>query len=142
LKTVTPTGSTPAPRSTVTSAVECASSPTAAYGYLADPRHLPDWAPGFADTVRQDSDGGWAAAKGDRTFAVRVDVHEPAGTVDFLRQAPSGRWIGAYLRVTPQPQSGSVITMTLPLLPDTDPSLTARVLEEELAAIVRLLATG
>ena len=48
-------------------------------------------------------------------------MNEDAGTVDYLREVAPACEGGAYLRAVPRPGGGTVIVMTLPLLPDTDP---------------------
>jgi len=62
--------------------------------------------------------------------------------VDYLRQVAPGREGGAYLRAIPRPGGGSVITMTLPLLPDVEPADTAATLARELAALASLTETS
>ena len=65
-------------------------------------------------------------------------TNEEAGTVDYLRQVAPGREGGAYIRAVPRPGGGSVVTMTLPLLPDVDPADTAATLARELATLLSL----
>lgn len=108
-------------------------------GLLADPRRIPEWAPAFADRVVGDDRAGWQAFKDGRGFALRVAVDLDAGTVDYLRQVAPGREGGAYIRVVPRPRGGSVIVMTLPLLPDVDPADTAATLARELSALASLV---
>lgn len=105
---------------------------------LADPTRLPQWAPGFADQVRPDGESGWQATKDGRDFALRVATNKDAGTVDYLRQIAPGQEGGAYLRAVPRPGDGSVVTMTLPLLPGVDPADTAATLARELATLTSL----
>lgn len=62
--------------------------------------------------------------------------------MEYLRQVVPGREGGAYLRAIPRPGGGSVITMTLPLLPDADPADTAATLARELTALASLTETG
>ena len=59
--------------------------------------------------------------------------------VDYLREVAPAREGGAYLRAVPRPGSGTVIVMTLPLLPDTDPEDISTTLTAELAALADLL---
>lgn len=107
--------------------------------FLADPRHLPDWAPAFADTITADARSGWKATKDGRDFSFGVRVNEDSLTVDYLRQTGAGREGGAFLRAIPRPGGGTVIVMTLPLLPDVDAADTTATLTNELSALVRLL---
>ena len=105
---------------------------------LADAGRLPEWAPGFADEVRDDARTGWQVTKDGRIFTLQVAVSLDAGTVDYLREVAPGRIGGAYLRAIPRPGGGSVIVMTLPLLPGADPASTAATLAAELTALVSL----
>jgi hypothetical protein len=107
--------------------------------FLADPRHLPDWAPAFADTITADARSGWKATKDGRVFSFGVQVNKDSLTVDYLRQTGPGREGGAFLRAIPRPGGGTVIVMTLPLLPDIDAADTTATLTNELGALVRLL---
>ncbi|MHB1534636.1 MAG: hypothetical protein ACYC1D_08510 [Acidimicrobiales bacterium] len=66
--------------------------------------------------------GRQGGVKEGRDFALRVAVQQDAGTAEYLREAAPGREGGAYISATPRPRGGSVITMTLPLLPDVDPA--------------------
>ena len=106
---------------------------------IVDLWRIPDWAPAFADTVVGDAQAGWRASKDGREFAVRVAVDKDAGTVDYLREVSPGREGGAYLRAVPRPGGGTVIVMTLPLLPDVDPADVAATLTAELSALAELL---
>jgi hypothetical protein len=127
-------------RRTETQSIESEASPDQVVGVLADATRLHEWAPGFVDRVTGDAQSGWRATKDGRDFALRIVVDQSAGTVDFLRQVAPGREGGAYLRAVPRPGGGSVITMTLPLLPGVDPADTASTLAQELIAIVALVA--
>ncbi|MDQ2727176.1 MAG: hypothetical protein M3Y91_04760 [Actinomycetota bacterium] len=115
---------------------------TAVVAVLADPTRIPQWASAFADEVRGDYSSGWQATKDGRDFSLRVAINSDAGTVDYLRQVASGREGGAYLRAIPRPGGGSVITMTLPLLPDVDPADTVAALARELATLASLTQSG
>jgi hypothetical protein len=133
-------GSPADPVRTETQSIESVAGPDAVVTFLADPRHIPDWAPAFADTVRGDTQSGWTATKNGRDFSLRVPVSTDARTVDYLREIAPGREGGAFLRAVPRPGGGSVIVMTLPLLPDVDPEDTAATLTRELKELATLLA--
>ncbi len=105
---------------------------------LADAGRLPEWAPAFADEVRGGARTGWQVTKDGRTFALQVAVSQDAGTVDYLREVAPGRVGGAYLRAIPRPGGGSVVVMTLPLLPGAGAASTTVTLAAELAALVSL----
>ena len=108
---------------------------------LADPSHIPDWAPTFADVVIGDAQSGWRAMKSGQGFALRVDMNHDAGTVDYLREIAPGREGGAYIRVIPRPGDGSVVVMTVPVLPGAEPAAIATVLRDELNALVGLASS-
>lgn len=124
---------------TVTQSIESEVEPRSVVGLLVDPRRIPEWAPGFADVVDGDEQRGWRVSKDGRQFSLRVDVSWEAGTVDYLREIAPGREGGAYLRAAPRPGGGSVIVMTLPLTPGSDPDTAFSTLHDELNALVKLL---
>ncbi len=128
----------PTPARTETQSIESDAAVATVVGLLADPMHIPQWAPAFADSISGDTASGWRAVKDGRVFSLRVAVNQDSGTVDYLRQVAPGREGGAYVRVTPRPRHGSVIAMTLPLLPDVDPADTAATPARELMALVPL----
>ncbi len=125
-------------RSVATQSIESRVDPRAVLALLTDPRRIPDWAPAFADAVTGDAGSGWLARKGDRSFALRVVRVPDAGTVDYLREVAPGREGGAYLRVVPRPGDGSVVVMTVPLVPGAAPAATAATLRGELTTLVGL----
>ncbi|MDQ6837606.1 MAG: SRPBCC family protein [Actinomycetota bacterium] len=122
-----------------TQSIESDAAVATVVGLLADPTHLLKWAPAFADSISGDTASGWRATKDGRDFSLRVAVNHEAGTVDYRREIAPGREGGAYIRVIPRPRGGSVIVMTLPLLPDVDPADTATRLGRELIALVSLV---
>jgi hypothetical protein len=123
---------------TETQSIESRIDPGVFVALLADPSHIPDWAPAFADVVTGDAQSGWHAMKGGQDFALRVVMKQDAGTVDYLREIAPGREGGAYLRVIPRPGGGSVVVMTVPLIPDAEPAAIAATLRDELNALVSL----
>lgn len=123
---------------TETQSIESDADVGAVVALLADPTRIPTWAPAFADRVAGDTNSGWRASKDGRDFGLRVAVDQGAGTVDYLRELVPGREGGAYIRAIPRPGGGSVIVMTLPLLPDVDPGDTAATLAAELSVLVSL----
>lgn len=108
------------------------------YILLAEVTNLPAWAPAFADAIEHIDGTSYRVTKDGETFNLEVDLHPSAGAVDYLRQMPNGKRGGAYLRVTPRPLHGSTITMTVPIAPNALASDVATVLEQELAALLRL----
>ena len=126
---------------TQTQTIETAVDPDTIWDLLADPRNIPAWAPAFADAITGTELAGWRAVKDGRCFTLRVAHARAQRTVDYLREIAPGRDGGAYLRVLPRPGGGSVIVMTLPLLPGADPRLVTATLRAELAALARLAGT-
>ncbi len=129
---------TPGALRTETQSVESDAAVASVVAVLADPTRIPDWAPTFADSISGELSSGWQVIKDGRSFVLRVVVNHDAGTVDYLREVAPGREGGGYIRAVPRPGGGSVITMTLPLLADVDPSETVANLTRELAALVSL----
>ena len=92
---------------TETQSIESDAAVAAVVALTADPTHIPEWAPAFADRVVGDDRSGWQAFKDGRGFALRVAVGVDAeATVDYLRQVAPGREGGAYIRVVPRPEVG------------------------------------
>jgi hypothetical protein len=131
-------GGVPLAARTETQSVESDVDRDVVFEFVRDPRNLPAWAPGFVDTVTGDPDDGWQAHKDDRDFALRVVVFSDSRTVDILREVAPGREGGASTRVLLRPGGGSVVVMTLPILPGFDAATTATIINEELALLVHL----
>jgi hypothetical protein len=123
-----------------TQSIETDAEPATVVAYLANGANLPAWAPGFADRVTGDADAGWVVTKGDNTFPVQIPVSYSSGTVDYVREIAPGRTGGACLRAVPRLGGGTVLVMTLPVPPGTDPAEVAAVLTDELATVVKLVA--
>jgi hypothetical protein len=122
---------------TVTRIVETDAEPDAILEVLADARHLPQWAWGFADAVSAGPDEDWLVTKDGRVFSIRVEVERSRGTVDYVREIAPGQKGGAFLRVLPRPGGGSVVIMTLPVSAgDGDATVVAALLDQELRALV------
>jgi hypothetical protein len=123
---------------TVTRATECDFEPGIIYDALAEAGNLPKWAPVFADAVQRIGDGRYRVSKSGQAFDIEVPLNPAAGTVDYIREMANGKRGGAYLRVMPRPLGGCTIVMTVPIGPTTNESEVAKVLEQELADLVRL----
>jgi hypothetical protein len=123
---------------TATRAAESDLDQTRLYEVLADVSNIPKWAPVFADTVERVDDQRYRIGKNGETFNLEVFLHPSARVVDYLREMPNGKRGGAYIRVTPRPLAGSTITMTVPIAPNSNESEVAKVLEQELAALIQL----
>ena len=123
-----------------TQGIETDAEPAAVVALIADGHRIPEWAPGFADRVEGDAQRGWQVIKGDNDFAVDIRVNHEAGTVDYVREIGPGRTGGACLRAIPRLGGGTVIVVTLPVLPGTAPEDVAAILTEELETLARLVA--
>jgi hypothetical protein len=123
---------------TETRSTESPIDPSAILGLLVDPRHIPDWANGFADDVVGDPETGWSAVKGGQTFALRAVVAQDVGTVDYLREISPGREGGPYVRVIPRPGGGSVVVMTIPVPREAERDAVVATLKDELTALIDL----
>jgi AcrR family transcriptional regulator len=126
-----------APR-TETGSIESDTGPDAVFALLADPRRLPEWAPGFADRVASAGGAEWRVTKDGRDVVVRVVTNADARTVDFVREIAPGREGGACARVLARPGGGSVTCLTLPVPPDGEPAAVATIIRDELAALTNL----
>jgi len=126
------------PTQTVTRAAESDLEPIVLYRVLAEVSNIPKWAPVFADSVTRIDQTHYSVTKNGEPFNMQVHLHQSAGTVDYIREMPNNKRGGAYIRVTPRPISGSVITMTVPLGPNADESGIAEVLEQELVELIEL----
>lgn len=124
---------------TITRSIEAEREPAVIYAYLADPTNIPRWAKVFADTVEHVRDMHYTVTKNGQCFPIEVIRHPSAMAIDYLREVASGKRGGAYIRVTPRPIGGSVITMTLPVGPGTAESNVAETLERELAELIELV---
>ena len=125
---------------TKTQSIDTGVDPDRVFKVLADPRHLPQWAPGFADEIAGDAQEGWQVLKNGRTFPIRLVIADPAQserTVQYLREIAPGREAGAVIRILPR-ETGSMIMMTLPVAPGADPESVAAIIREELQSLVRI----
>ncbi|MET8852803.1 SRPBCC family protein [Amycolatopsis sp. NPDC004625] len=118
-----------------TRTISIAAPPARVVEYLADPRHLPEWAPGFATAVDHDHDDVWRVHTegGPRRVAVRVAAAH--GVVDVVSaDAPT---VGLFTRAVPN-QAGTELVFSLFFPEDTDPSAVdaqLAVVGEELRAV-------
>jgi hypothetical protein len=83
-----------------TRAVTIRATPQEVVAYVGDPRHLPQWAIGFAKDVRQEN-GRWIVSTGQSEVPVAIEVNEDAGTVDFRMETGPGMEAVAYSRAVP-----------------------------------------
>jgi hypothetical protein len=125
----------------ITTALDANVSRDAVLSFLADARHIPQWAPDFADSVRQRTDATWRITKDGQQFDLRVEIRILAGTVDYLREIAPGTDAGAYMRVLPRPGGGSVIVMTQIIDSAEDLDVTAKTLRRALTSLVAHLSS-
>jgi hypothetical protein len=123
-----------------TQAIELDVEPTAVVSLLADGARIPEWAPGFADRVAPQANSRWLATRGDNEFDIDIVVNVEAGTVDYVREISPGLSGGLRSRAVPRLGGGTVIAVTLPVLPGAEPDDVAAVLTEELATLAGLIA--
>ena len=129
-------------RQTVTGTAESDCAPTAFYSVLAEANNIPKWASAFADSITRVDDTHHTITKSSVAFEMEVVANESAVTVDYIRQLPSGKRGGAYIRVMPRPAGGSVITMTLPIGPNANEPDITKVLEQELLDLIQLVQSS
>jgi hypothetical protein len=127
------------PTRSETQAIEVEVDQAAVVTLLADGVRIPEWAPGFADRVMPKADGRWRVNKVGSEFDIDIAVNLEAGTVDYLREISPGRTAGLRSRAVPRMGGGTVVVITLPVLPGGDPADVAAILSEELDAFARLL---
>ncbi|QEE30705.1 hypothetical protein FTW19_23540 [Terriglobus albidus] len=123
---------------TVTRAAESDLEPIEIYKVLADVSNLPRWAPAFADSIESTDKTHFRVTKNGDSFDMELFLHPAALAVDYIREMADHRRGGAYIRVTPRPLGGSAVIITVPIAPTTNESDVAKVLEQELAEIIRL----
>ena len=124
---------------TVTRAIESDFEPGEIYKVLAEVSNIPKWAPVFADAIERIDDMHFSVTKNGASFNMELLVNQAAGTVDYVREMPNNRRGGAYIRVTPRPVGGTAISMTVPVAPATTESDVAKVVDQELVDLVRLV---
>ena len=126
---------------TITRTIESTLEPTAIFAALSKPELIPRWAPVFADSTEHISASNYRFTKGTDTFAVEVITNSTSLTVDYLREMANNIRGGAYIRVMPRPLGGSTVVMTIPLGSTSVPEDVAKVLEQELEALIKLASS-
>ncbi|HEY3479560.1 MAG TPA: hypothetical protein VGL02_11755 [Streptomyces sp.] len=81
-----------------TRTISLTTPPEKVFDYLADARHIPEWAPDFAPAVEHDHDDVWRIpAEVERQVAVKAAKAQ--GVVDFV--SPDAPHLGLFTRVVP-----------------------------------------
>jgi hypothetical protein len=103
--------------------------------YVGDGGNLPNWAIGFAKSVRR-SDVGWIVTTSQGEIPTRIVVNEDAGCIDFRMEPTPGVAATAYARVVPNGDGAEFIFTQLqqPGVPDV-------VFDQLVAAVGHELAT-
>jgi hypothetical protein len=126
-----------------TRTIAIAAPPQAVYEYVSDLSVLPDWAIGFARSIRREN-GGWivTTASGEQV-PIRVDADRDHGVVDFVGSPAPGAEFAAPSRVLAH-GDGSVYVFTVlqaPGMPDEVVDAQAEALEHELQVLKARLET-
>jgi hypothetical protein len=85
---------------TDTQTISIDAAPMDVITFIADGNNLPRWAIGFAKSVRPHGDG-WIVTTAQGEMITRIEVDDPAGTVDFVMTPAPGVPATAYTRVIP-----------------------------------------
>ncbi|MEU4521498.1 SRPBCC family protein [Amycolatopsis sp. NPDC024027] len=125
-----------------TRTISIATPPERVVEYLADPRHIPEWAPGFATAVDHDHDDIWRVQTEGGPQRVAVRVAADHGVVDVVSaDAPH---LGLFTRVVPN-LTGAELIFSLFFPDGTDPSAVDAqmvVVGEELRAVRDRVESG
>ena len=105
-----------------TRTVSIAAPPERVVEYLADARHLPEWAPGFASAVTPEHDDIWTVQTDAGPQRVAVRTSPQHGVVDVVRaDAPHQ---GLFTRVVPN-LAGAELIFSLSFPEDAEPAAVA-----------------
>jgi len=125
-----------------TRTISVAAPPAQVVEYLADPRHFPEWAPGFATSVDHDHDDIWRVHTESGPQRVSVRVASEYGVVDVV--SADSPTLGLFTRVVPN-LAGAELIFSLFFPDDTDPSAVdaqMAVVGEELRAVRDRVESG
>lgn len=121
-----------------TDAIAIRVAPDDVFRFLAEPRNLPTWAPGFAQEVRPDDDD-WLVTSGAVELRIEMPTSAEHRTVDMVPVAD--RTVGAFMRVVPNGEgSECLFTMSFPAgTPDAAVADQMAAIATELETICSLL---
>lgn len=115
--------------------MEFDAEPEQIYATLANPLLIPKWADVFADRVEHCNDSTYRVTKGDDTFNLYLVLNKAEWRVEYLRDLPDGRRVGAQLTLSRGASGGSVVSMRVPVAPGAVPEQVDAVLKQELKAL-------
>jgi hypothetical protein len=123
-----------------TRSISIHAAPAKVVEFLADPRNLPRWAIGFAQSVREE-DGRWFVRSGGGEMGVRIAADPASGVVDFFMSPAPGIEGVAGSRVLPNgPGVEYVFTQfQAPGMPDEVFAKSVQALTHELVVLKALL---
>jgi hypothetical protein len=102
-----------------TRTITLTAKPESVVDYLADARHMPEWAPGFAPAVEHEQGDVWRIPDAAGPRRVVVKVAKDHGVVDFVSaDAPN---LGLFARVVPN-LTGAELIFSLFFPEGTDPA--------------------
>jgi hypothetical protein len=124
-----------------TRSITIAAAPREVLRFVADPRNLPRWAPGFAPAVRE-REGSWFVSGERGEFEIVVLASDELGTFDLWPAANARR--GIRTRVIAN-GDGTEYVLTILMQDDIDEAGVAaqiEVIEQELATVRELMEAG
>jgi hypothetical protein len=124
-----------------TRSITIAAPPREVLRFVADPRNLPRWAPGFAPAVLE-REGRWFVSGERGEFEIVVLASDELGTFDLWPAADARR--GIRTRVIAN-GDGSEYVLTILMQDDVDEAAVTgqiEVIEQELGAVRELMEAG
>jgi hypothetical protein len=106
-------------------------APERVYEYASDPRHLPAWASGLANSIKN-IDGQWRADSVLGPITIRFTPRNDLGVLDHDVTLPSGVTVHNPLRVVPHGAASEVVFSVF-----RQPDVTAARFEDDVRAVTR-----
>jgi hypothetical protein len=106
-------------------------APREVYDFVSQPRNLPRWAAGLAQSVRPDGDG-WIAETAQGPVHLRFAPSNTFGVLDHYVRPVAGREIAVPMRVVPN-GAGSEVLITI----FQQPEMTKAQYQEDLGLVQR-----